>query len=75
MLRNYDICTKLLFLIDEEDAPAESKGERGARVVQTRLRDMYLDVRLLITPVVVSFCSTSAKIDTIPEFETDGSQL
>jgi len=35
MLQNYDICTELLFLIDEEDALAESKGEHGTRVVQT----------------------------------------
>ncbi len=35
MSRNYDVCTELLFLIDEEDAPVESKGEHGARVAQT----------------------------------------
>jgi len=28
MSQNYDICTKLLFLIDEEDAPAESHQEK-----------------------------------------------
>ncbi len=33
--QNYDICTKLLFLTDEEDALAKYKGEHGARVVPT----------------------------------------
>lgn len=57
-------------LTDKEDAPAGTKKvSDGAR--EAHRRYTYLDVRLFITPGVVSYCFASAKIDAIPDIAID----
>lgn len=51
---------------EEEDAPAEHATQVSTPPIVGAFFMTHLDVRLLMTPVVVSYCAASAKMDAIP---------